>query len=74
MPDGRWQHDLKNELGIVLGFSQVLLAELDADDPTRADVAEIHAAAQRAMLLIRQLRQQHDDGNGANGAAHPAPR
>jgi signal transduction histidine kinase len=55
MDNGRLHHDLKNELGIVLGFSQVLLAEMDANDPTRKDVAEIHAAAQRAMALIRQL-------------------
>ena len=69
MPDGRWQHDLKNELGIVLGFSEVLLAELDATDPARPDVVEIHAAAQRAMALIRQLRREPD-----NGASSLAPR
>jgi hypothetical protein len=27
-PD-RWKHDLKNQLGIVLGFSALMLEELD---------------------------------------------
>jgi signal transduction histidine kinase len=66
MPDARWYHDLKNELGIVLGFSQVLLAELDADDPSRADIQEVHAAAQRAMLLIRQVPRESQDGDGSS--------
>jgi signal transduction histidine kinase len=50
-----WRHDLKNHLGIVLGFSEVLLAQLDSADPLRADVEEIHAAAQRAMELVRSI-------------------
>jgi signal transduction histidine kinase len=53
-PD-RWQHDLKNQLGIVLGFSELLLNELDPDSAHRADVKEIHTAAQRALELLARI-------------------
>lgn len=49
------QHDLKNQLGIVLGFSELLLNELDPASPHRADVKEIHAAAQRALELLGRI-------------------
>jgi hypothetical protein len=51
----RWRHDLKNQLGIVLGFSELLLNELDPAGAHRADIAEIHAAAQRALELLATL-------------------
>jgi|HubBroStandDraft_6_1064221.scaffolds.fasta_scaffold1946494_1 signal transduction histidine kinase len=52
---GRWQHDLKNQLSIVLGFSELLLNELDPVSAHRADVKEIHAAAQRALELLERI-------------------
>lgn len=48
----RWKHDLKNQLGIVLGFSELLLHDMPVDDPRRPDIAEICAAAERAMHLV----------------------
>jgi hypothetical protein len=51
----RWRHDIKNQLGIILGFSGLLLQELDAADTRRSDVEEIHAAALRAMQLVADL-------------------
>lgn len=50
-----WRHDLKNQLGIVIGFAEIVLAELDPSSPLRGDVEEIHAAARRAMELVRAL-------------------
>jgi signal transduction histidine kinase len=47
-----WTHDLKNQLGIVLGFSELLLDGLDLADPRRADAQEIHTAACRALTLL----------------------
>jgi hypothetical protein len=61
-PIRRWRHDLKNQLGIVLGFSELLLNEVDAASPHKPDVAEIHAAALRALELVANMP---DDPDGA---------
>jgi hypothetical protein len=60
-PQGaRWRHDVKNQLGIILGFSDLLLQELDPADVRRGDVQEIHAAATRAMQLVAGVRLPGD--------------
>ena len=43
---------MKNQIGIVLGFSELLLQDMDAADPRRGDVQEIYTAACRAMELL----------------------
>ena len=48
----QWTHDMKNQIGIVLGFSELLLEGLAPDDPRRADAQEIHDAACRALELL----------------------
>ena len=53
---GSWRHDMKNQLGIILGFADLLLEELDAADPHRTDITEIRDAATRAMELLRDLK------------------
>jgi hypothetical protein len=55
VPDARWRHDLKNQLGIVLGFAELLLQDLEEQAPMRADVEEILKAGERAMALLAQL-------------------
>ena len=52
---GKWRHDMKNQLGIILGFADLLLQEMDAADPRRADIQEMHTAATRAMELLATL-------------------
>ena len=47
---------MKNQLGIILGFADLLLQELDAADPHRTDITEIRDAATRAMELLRDLK------------------
>jgi signal transduction histidine kinase len=54
---GDWRHDLKNQLGIVLGFAELLLDELPPDDARRAELAEIRTAATRAMAIINEQRE-----------------
>lgn len=54
-PIQRWRHDLKNQLGIVLGFSELLQNEMDPASPHCADLAEIQAAAQRALDLVGRM-------------------
>jgi hypothetical protein len=47
---------MKNQLGVILGFSDLLLEEIDPADPRRGDVQEIHTAATRAIELLATLQ------------------
>jgi CheY-like chemotaxis protein len=40
---------------VILGFCELLLADVDPDDPRQADIAEIQKAGERAAGLTRQL-------------------
>ena len=48
-------HDFNNVLTAVLGYSQMLLEQIDEDKPMYADLKEIQAAAERAASLTRKL-------------------
>ena len=48
-------HDFNNLLTVILGFCELLLADLDPDDPRQADIAEIQKAGTSAAGLTRQL-------------------
>jgi len=48
-------HHLKNQLAIILGFSELLLEELAADDAHRPDVLQIHQAAKSALAELPAL-------------------
>jgi signal transduction histidine kinase len=53
MSDQRmFAHDLKNLLGIIIGYSTLLLDEMPADDPRRADIDEIRKAGEGAVALV----------------------
>lgn len=54
-PGARWRHDLKNQLGIVLGFAEIVLQDLDEATTMHADVEEILKAARRAMELVERF-------------------
>ena len=51
----RLRHDLKNQLGVILGFSELLLSDVDPADPRREDIREISRAARRAIELIEAM-------------------
>ena len=55
IPNARWRHDLKNQLGIVLGYSELILQDLDQANPLREDLNEIVKAARQAMTLVAKL-------------------
>jgi signal transduction histidine kinase/ActR/RegA family two-component response regulator len=48
-------HDFNNLLSVILSYSDMLRTELDADNPLRSGVDEIHQAGRRAAELTRQL-------------------
>lgn len=48
-------HNYNNRLSTILGYADLLLADLPLGDPRRADVEAIRAAALRSAELTRQL-------------------
>ncbi len=54
-------HDLKNQLAIIHGFSELLLAEGKADDPRRRDLEEIHHQAVTALDLLGRMYPDRAD-------------
>ena len=44
-------HALRNQLSIILGYARLLLDECPHDDPRRADIQEIVAAANAAVAI-----------------------
>ncbi|MBU0679256.1 MAG: PAS domain S-box protein [Verrucomicrobia bacterium] len=48
-------HDFNNVLTSILGYAQIVLAEMEHNDPRRKDVMEIMHAGERASELTKQL-------------------
>ena len=48
-------HDFNNLLTAILGYSDLVLEQIDADKPIHADLLQIKTAANRAAALTRQL-------------------
>lgn len=48
-------HDFNNLLTIISGYSELVLKNLRADDPSRGFISEVHRAGERAASLTRQL-------------------
>lgn len=55
MIGGSIAHEINNPLGGLLSYIQLLRMELSPDDPRTADLAEMEKAAQRCILIVRQL-------------------
>lgn len=48
-------HDFNNVLAVILSYTTLVLEQLGADDPIRADLEEVKDAGLRAAKLTRQL-------------------
>ena len=55
MTDERARHDFKNQLAIIRGFAELLLADPQTGDRQRRDLEEIHKAAVSALALLDRL-------------------
>jgi signal transduction histidine kinase len=47
-------HDMKNLLGIIIGFSALVLDDMAPDDPRRGDLNEIRTAGESALALVEK--------------------
>lgn len=54
-PDALFVHDMKNQLGIILGFCELLMDTTPPSDPRHVDVLEIQKAALAAAALLAQI-------------------
>jgi hypothetical protein len=45
-------HELSNHLAVIVGFVELVLADVPPDDPHRQDLLEIRAAAVELVRLI----------------------
>ncbi len=48
-------HDFNNMLGVILGFNELAMIKLPADDPVQMYLGEVQSAAQRSADITRQL-------------------
>jgi hypothetical protein len=55
LQDAAWRHDLKNQLGVIVGYAELIQQGLDQSNPLRSEVEEIMRAAQHALMLVRKL-------------------
>ena len=56
----RWLHELRNQLSVSLGFSEMLLQEFEDGDAKKADLNEIYKAAGRAMDALARPPMAED--------------
>lgn len=57
------RHDFKNQLSIIRGFAEMLLADAAAGDQRRSDLEEIHKAANAALALLDRLFADPEAGH-----------
>ena len=53
--DDKSRHDFKNQLAIIRGFAEILLAESTPGDRQHRDLEEIYKAAVSALALLDRL-------------------
>ena len=56
--EGELIHQFKNHLSIIVGFCDLLVAEVPPEDRHREDLLEIQKAAYAAMALVPELSKR----------------
>jgi hypothetical protein len=51
-------HQLKNQLALVVAFTDLLLEETDPQERRHADIAEVHKAARAALALMPEVAKR----------------
>lgn len=54
--DDEFEHALRNQVAVILGFAELLLIDLTPDDSRTHDVREIQRAGRTALELIDARR------------------
>jgi hypothetical protein len=52
--DSGTEHAIKNHIAVIVGFSELLLGQIEEQDRRRGDVEEIYRAAKELMLIFRR--------------------
>jgi hypothetical protein len=52
--DADTEHAVKNHVAVIVGFSELLLGQIEPEDSRHGDVAEIHRAARELMTIFRR--------------------
>jgi hypothetical protein len=58
LDDRQLLHQFKNYLAVIVGFCDLMLADLPANAPQQGDVIEVRKAAQSAMDLLPELARR----------------
>lgn len=53
--DDKIRHDFKNQLGIIRGFTEILMTDAEPDSQRRRDLEQIHKAAMTALALLARM-------------------
>ena len=57
-PQGRRLHDVRNHLSVIIGYCDLLLAEVPKSDRKHDDITEMRKSATTAMTLLEDLHEQ----------------
>jgi hypothetical protein len=52
--EARRVHNVRNHLAVIIGYCDLLLPQLQEQDPMRADIVEMRKAATSAMMLLQE--------------------
>ena len=55
------RHDFKNQLAIIRGYAEILIADAEPGHPRRGDFEEIHNAAMKALRLLARMYPETAD-------------